>query len=41
MKFSRIATVTLIAVAVLTTGCANTVRGVKRDVQGTANAAAN
>jgi predicted small secreted protein len=42
MKLSRLASIaTLIVCAIAVAGCANTVRGVKRDVQSTANAAAS
>ncbi len=42
MKLSRIATLATILVCALSVAsCANTVRGVKKDVQSTANAAAS
>lgn len=38
MKLSRIAPLAVIAVALIFSGCANTVRGVGKDVKGTARA---
>jgi predicted small secreted protein len=38
MKLSRFAPVALIACALLVSACANTVRGIGRDVNATANA---
>ena len=42
MKLSRLASIaTLLVCALAVASCANTVRGVKRDVQSTANAIEN
>jgi predicted small secreted protein len=38
MKLSRVAPLAVIAVALVLSGCANTVRGVGKDVKGTARA---
>ena len=42
MKISRVASlVTILVCALAVAGCANTVRGAKRDINATANAAAS